>query len=229
MKNTLSYLFLSMLFTTFIVSAEETKHTQEQLKNACTYLGGFCEIAKRKCALDKALDQEGCLMDYFGNVLLTQRNSQDPVDKGNAKFASEACQRLGNDCDFIQLDCLASGGTMFNSCIAMSYFKIEVAKERCGLIGYKACLKRDEKFSVKIIHELTLPNINKPIKKRMWEECAEAGSYKVKSTDLKRFYYGYMKVFQNKKDQANPIEEDYEHKIQEEYYNCMKAVLEKAS
>ncbi len=219
MKNTHIYIFLITLISTFGVRAEDIQYTQEQLNNSCTYLDGFCEIAKQKCISEKASSHDACFMDYVGKVLMTQRNPPDPADKRNTKYATEACQKLGGECNFIQLECLASGGSMFNTCIAMSYFQIEVAKELCGVMGYKACLESDKKFGIKVIHELTLPNIDKPVKKTMWEECTHAGNYKVRSSELKHFYYGYMEAFQ----------EDYEHKIQEEYYKCMKAVLEKYS
>jgi len=219
-----------ILFFTIGVRAEDTKYTKEQLNNSCTYLGEFCDITKKKCAIEKALDQEECFMDYVGRVLITQKKPKDQADIRNAKYANEACQKLGDECNFIQLECLSSGGAMFNSCIAMSYFKIEVAKELCGVIGYKACIERDREFGIKVIHELTLPNIDKPIKQVMWNECSHAGNYKVKSIELKRFYYSYMEAFEYMKD---PIvlskKEDYEHKIQEEYYKCMKAVLNNAS
>ena len=95
---------------------------------------------------------------------------------------------------------------------------------------YRECLERDREFGVKVVHELTIPNIGKPIKKAMWEVCTHAGNYKVKSMELKEFYYGYM---DNLKYLKKPIvlsgEDDYEHRNQEDLYNCMKAVLEKSS
>lgn len=223
-------MFLIALITGIDLRAEDAKYTQEQLDNACAYLGEFCEITKRKCALDKASNQDSCFMGYVGNILVTQRNTPDPADKRNSKYATEACQKLGDECYFVQLECLASGRSMFNTCIASSYFKIEVAKELCGVMRHKACLERDREYGIKVIHELTIPNIDKPIKNKMWKECTEAGRYKVKSKELKRFYNGYMDAFKYAKEPILPSDrEDYEYQIQEEYYNCMKSVLEKAS
>ncbi|QIZ84786.1 hypothetical protein HF888_11390 [Bermanella marisrubri] len=220
---------LLFLIVTFSVKAEEARYSQEQLINACNYLGGFCEIAKNKCRSEKSRNLEKCLVDFAIEVMNRQRIPQDPADLRNQKYAQIACEKLGDECDFIKLECLAGGG-LFNACIAMSYFSIEVSKELCGVMGYKACLDRDRDFGVKVIHELTIPNIGKPIRQTMLNECNDAGNYKVKSMELKKFYYGYMKNLQYLKE---PIrlsdEDDYEHKIQEEYYNCMKAVLEKAS
>jgi hypothetical protein len=229
MKTNHIYLSLLLLISSFALKAEDSQYTQEYLNNACTYLGGFCEITKQKCLSEKASNLDKCLVDYSIKVMNTQRNPQDPADLRNVKYAKQACNELGDECNFIQLECLA-GGSMLNTCIAMSYFKIEVAKELCGVIGYRACLESDREYGVKVIHELTLPNINKPIKLKMWEECSEAGTYKVKSRELKRFYNGYMDAFQYTKELILLNDrENYEHQIQEEYYNCMKAVLEKAS
>jgi len=229
MKHSCIYLFLIALAACIGLRAEELKYTQEKLNNGCKYLGDFCEIAKRKCQRDEASGQDSCLMDYVGKVYMAQRNPQDPEDLRNTKYATQACEKLGGECDSIQLECLAGGG-LLNTCIANSYFKIEVSKELCGVMGYKTCLDRDREFGVKVIHELTIPNIDKPIKKIMWKECTDAGNYKVKSIELKKFYYGYMG---NLKYLKEPIilneEDDYEHKVQEDYYKCMKAVLEKDS
>ncbi len=228
MKTIHIYLSLLILISAFGVTAEETQYTQDYLNNACTYLGGFCEITKQKCLSEKVSNQDKCLVDYTIKVMNAQRNPQDPADLRNVKYAQQACNKLGDECSVIQLECLA-GGSMLNTCIAMSYFKIEVAKELCGVMGYRACLESDREYGIKVIHELTLPNIDKPIKQKMWEECAEAGNYKVKSAELKRFYNGYMDAFQYAKEPILPNErEDYEHQIQEEYYNCMKAVFDKS-
>jgi hypothetical protein len=229
MKINHIYLSLLLLITSFGVKAEESQYTQEYLNNACTYLGGFCEIAKKKCLSEKSPNLDKCLVDYTIQVMNRRRIPQDPADLRNEKYSKKACEKLADECNFIQLECLAGGG-LFNTCIAMSYFAIEVSKELCGVMGYKACLDRDREFGVKVIHELTIPNIGKPIKQTMWKECTHAGNYKVKSIELKEFYYGYM---DNLKYLKEPIllskEDDYEHKIQEDYYDCMKAVLEKAS
>lgn len=228
-SNMKKFCIYLLLFTSIGLSAEETKYTQGKLDNACTYLGDFCEIAKRKCELDKTSNQDACFMDYVGKVLMAQRNTPDPEDLRNEKYAQQACEKLGDECEFIQLECLAGGG-LFNTCIAMSYFSIEVSKELCGVMSYRSCLERDREFGIKVIHELTIPNIDKPIKKTMWKECTHAGNYKVKSIELKQFYYGYM---ENLKYLKEPIilneKDDYEYKVQEDYYDCMKAVLEKAS
>lgn len=222
-------LFILFLITSFGVNAGESKYTQEYLNNACNYLGSFCEIVKLNCISENSSSLDQCLVDYAIKVMNVQKIPQDPADLRNEEYAQEACKRLEDECDTIQLECLAGGG-LFNTCIAMSYFKIEVFKELCGVINYKACLDRDREFGIKLVHELTLPNIGKPIKKTMWEECTHAGNYKVKSMKLKEFYYGYM---ENLKYLKEPIvlsgEDDYEYKIQEDSYNCMRAVLEKAS
>ena len=223
------YLSILLLISSFGVKAEDSQYTQEYLNNACTYLGAFCEITKKKCKSEKSPNLDKCLVDYTVQVMIGRRVPQDPADLRNEKYAQEACERLEDECDFIQLECLVGGG-LFNTCIAVSYFRIEVFKELCGVLNYKACLDRDREFGVKVVHDLTIPNMDKPIKKTMLEECTHAGNYKVKSIELKEFYYGYMGNLQYLKE---PIllneEEDYEHKIQEDYYDCMKAVLEKSS
>jgi len=230
MKKNYIYSFLVMLILAFDVTAEDVQYSQDHFDKACSYLGEYCDITKQKCASEKALNQDKCFIDYVGRVVMTQETPRDPADMRNVKLANEACTKLGDECKFIKLECLSSGGNIPNSCVAGSYFRIEVAKERCGIMGYKTCIEREREFSIKVIHELTLPNMNKPIKQKMWQECSLAGNYKVKSEKLKNFYYAYMEAYEHMKE---PIilskEEDYEYKIEEEYYHCMKDVLEKAS
>lgn len=221
---------LSILFLTapFGVNAGGSQYTQEYLNNACNYLGSFCEIVKLKCISEELPNLDECLVDYTIKIINAQSISQESADLRNERYAQEACEILGDECDFVQLECLVGGG-LFNTCVAMSYFKIEVFKEQCGVRDYRECLERDREFGVKVVHELTIPNIGRPIKRKMEEECTHAGNYKVKSMELKEFYYGYMG---NLKYLKEPIvlsgDDDYEYKSQEDYYNCMKAVLEKA-
>ena len=49
----------------------------------------------------------------------------------------------------------------------------------------------------------------------MWKGCTHAGNYKVKSAELKEFYYGYMDNLKHLKEPVILNEDvDYEHKIQ---------------
>lgn len=219
-----------MLVCTNNAIAEGTQYTHKQLEKGCDYLGRLCEITKQKCELEKAENKNSCFVNYVGRVAMTQEITQDPADARNLKYAQEACNNLGKECDFVQLECMASLGSTFNSCVAMLYFEIEVAKERCGVMGYKACIERDREFGHKIMQELIIPNVNNPIKQKMWQECSHAGSYKVKSKKLMRFYSGYMDALQYMKDPILPMEgEGSEYPIQEEHYKCMKAILNDAS
>ena len=185
------YLSILLLISSFGVKAEDSQYTQEYLNNACTYLGAFCEITKKKCKIEKSSNLDKCLVDYTIQVMNGRRVPQYSADLRNERYAQEACEILGDECDFVQLECLVGGG-LFNTCVAMSYFKIEVFKEQCGVRDYRECLERDREFGVKVVHELTIPNIGRPIKRKMEEECTHAGNYKVKSMELKEFYYGYM-------------------------------------
>ena len=152
MKTIRIYLSLFLLIGTSGVKAGGSQYTEEYLNNACAYLGGFCEITKQKCLSEEALDQDECLVNYTIKAMHAQEIPQDPADLRNETYSKYACEKLGDECNSIKLECFAGGG-LFNTCIAYSYFEIEVSKELCGVMSYKTCLDRDREFGVKVIRE----------------------------------------------------------------------------
>ena len=222
-----TYVFLLMLLIlSFSLKSEEIKYTQEDADKACGYLGGFCEIAKEKCQLTKSEDSIACLMDYATKAYRMESVGQDPADIRNEKYAKEACNKLDKECAFVQLECLTTS-SFYNSCISITYYKMEVAKERCGIMGYKACLEEEREYGVKILHELTLPNVGKPINSLMDQKCKNVGQYKVTSEELRRYYYGYIDAFQYMDMPDVQESKEYQYTINKELYGCMKAVLDK--
>jgi len=221
-KILLSLIWLIIAFTGS-VEAENINPHSENIDKACTYLGEFCEIAKLQCSREKAVDPNGCFMDYAKGIALSQKSGQIPTDIKNLKYGKEACDKLGSECDYLRLECLSSNTGMFHFCMAFSYFEIEVAKELCGVTGYLACLERDKYYGNKVIQELTLPNVGTPLLQIMWDQCKETGNYKVTSKELRNFYHRFMETPKHLVGGA------YEHKKQEEYYECMKEVMRKSS
>ena len=211
-----------------ITGFSETSYTKQQLENACDGLNEYCEIAKEKCALEKEARQEECLIGYFSNYLITSMKKQDPADLRNKKYANEACKELGEECVFLKLECKTSGSLLFYTCIANTYFELQVSKELCGKKKYRACFERNREFSVKIIHELVLPARDRALVKKAWKECDKAGAYKVKSDRLRRYYYNFTNVFKYIEEPFDLNDNSYEYIIKKTQYNCMRKFFERS-
>ena len=149
---------------------------------------------------------------------------QDPADMRNAENAKLACEKLGDLCENEKKECAPDVSPMVNTCLAIRYFKLEVAKERCGYLQHLQCDRRNTEYGIKWMHELNLPNMNNPKRKIAFRECESVGMYEVKSKELKRFadsVYAVFKYIRNPiKDMGAPYYRD-----EEQYYKCFESKL----
>ena len=154
----------------------------------------------------------------FGNSFL------DPADTQNEEHARLACSKLGELCDKYKKECSPSVTSIPNTCIAIRYFELEVAKERCGLSRYIECDERNQEYKVKWMHQLNLPNIGNPKRDIAFRNCEKATMYKVKSIELKNFGNEIHKVFNHIRNPIKDMSPPY-YQISDDYYKCFEKNL----
>ena len=145
--------------------------------------------------------------------------TQDPADMRNAENALLACEGLGELCEKEKEGCSPDSSPMINTCLAIRYFRLEVAKERCGNDQFLQCDMRNSEYALKWMRELSLPNLNNPKRDFVSRECQSAGDYVVKSETLNRFAESVYEVFNHIRD---PIEVAGGHyyRDEEQYFRC---------
>ena len=87
--------------------------------------------------------------------------TQEPADSRNAENAKLACDKLGALCENAKKECSADVSPMVNTCLAIRYFELEVAKERCGNSQYLQCDKKNREYGLKWMQELNLSESRK--------------------------------------------------------------------
>ena len=150
--------------------------------------------------------------------------AQEPADSRNAENAKLACDKLGALCENAKKECSADVSPMVNTCLAIRYFELEVAKERCGNSQYQQCDKKNREYGLKWMHELNIPNLGNPKRQVAFKECESVGKYKVKSKELERFAVSVYSVFQHLRDPIKAMDSPY-YQDGEQYYKCFEEKL----
>ena len=150
--------------------------------------------------------------------------SLEPADELNEKYAILACERLGDECEKARSNCGPKDSPMPNTCIALNYISLEVAKELCGLEHYKDCYNSNNEYRIKWMHELNLPNIGHPKRDIAFRECKDVGYYPIKSTELKEFEFEVLQVFKHIRNPIDTAPPSYQK--QKELYECFKKHLQ---
>jgi hypothetical protein len=145
----------------------------------------------------------------------------EPADVRNEEHAKFACSQLGELCEKYKRECNPIEAPMPNTCLAIVYFRLEVAKERCGDKKYIECDEKNRKFSLKVVHELNLPNIGNPKRDIASKECESVGMYSVTSAQLKSFANKVYEVFKYIREPIEDYGPPY-YRDHEEYYECIE-------
>ncbi|KID56340.1 hypothetical protein JF50_19065 [Pseudoalteromonas luteoviolacea] len=147
----------------------------------------------------------------------------EPVDISNKKYADYACDQMGADCKKFTRACEPPNSSMPNTCIALTYFKLEVAKELCGIEKYVECFESNNEYLARWMHELNLPNVGNPKREIAFEKCSNIGMYDVKSSELKKFEVEVLKVFQKIREPIDIKSPSYQK--QKDFYLCFEKHL----
>ncbi len=150
--------------------------------------------------------------------------TQDPADMRNAENAILACEKLGELCEREKESCSPDASPMIHTCLAIRYFRLEVAKERCGNDQYLQCDMRNSEYGLKWMHDLSLPNINNPKREVAFSECESVGMYEVKSKTLNSFADSVYAVFEHIRDPIEGTGAPY-YRDEEQYYRCFENKL----
>lgn len=149
----------------------------------------------------------------------------DPADIQNEGYAQYACSKLGKLCTkYKETECNFSLTPMPNTCLAIRYFEIEVAKERCGSNKYLECDNTNRKYAKKWMNKLNIPNIGNPKRNIAFKKCEHVGMYNVKSKQLEKYAENIYEVFKYVRKPIKDLKPPY-YRIYKEYYECFKENL----
>ena len=85
--------------------------------------------------------------------------------------------------------------------------------------------ERNRHYGIKWMHELNLPNMGNPKRQTAFRNCEKAGTYSVKSDNLRKFAVEIHEVFKHIRDPIEDIAPPY-YRDEEEHYKCFKENLQ---